>query len=46
MAQNREKGLEKALEKLTSGIYMECMEHGPESVYLCRSYFYLGQLFL
>lgn len=24
---------------------MECTEHGPESVYLCSSYFYMGELF-
>jgi tetratricopeptide (TPR) repeat protein len=24
---------------------MECQEHGPESIYLCKSYFYMGQLF-
>ena len=45
MAQSRKDGPQKALEKLTQGIYQECQEHGPESVYLCRSYFYLGQLF-
>ena len=42
MAQNRPNGHEKALEKLTRGIYQECMEHGPESIYLCKSYFYMG----
>jgi len=42
MAQNRPNGYEKALEKLTRGIYQECNEHGPESIYLCASYFYLG----
>ena len=46
MAQNRANGHEKALEKLTKGIYQECCEHGPESIYLCKSYFYMGQLFL
>ena len=25
---------------------MECQEHGPESIYLCRSYFFMGQLFM
>ena len=45
MAQNRPNGHEKALEKLTQGIYQECKEHGPESIYLCKSYFYMGQLF-
>lgn len=45
MAQSRKDALPKALEKLTEGIYMECLEHGPESVYLCRSYFFMGQLF-
>ena len=24
---------------------MECTEHGPESIYLCSSYFYMGELF-
>lgn len=45
MAQNRPNGHEKAIEKLTRGIYQECKEHGPESVQLCKSYFYMGQLF-
>ena len=45
MAQNRPSAHEKALEKLTRGIYRECKEHGPESIYLCRSYFFMGQLF-
>ena len=45
MAQNRPNGHEKAIEKLTRGIYQECREHGPESVYLCKSYYYMGQLF-
>jgi len=45
MAQNRPNAHEKALEKLTRGIYMECQEHGPESVKLCKSYYYMGQLF-
>ena len=45
MAQSRKDGHVKALEKLTQGIYMQCMEHGPESVLVCRSYFYLGQAF-
>lgn len=44
MAQNRPNAHDKALEKLTRGIYQECVEHGPESIYLCKSYFYMGQL--
>lgn len=32
MAQNRPNAHDKALEKLTKGIYMECIEHGPESI--------------
>ena len=44
MAQNRPNAHDKALEKLTRGIYQECIEHGPESIYLCKSYFYMGQL--
>ena len=45
MAQNRQNAHEKALEKLTKGIYQECVEFGPESIYVCPSYFYMGQLF-
>ena len=45
MAQNRPNAHDKALEKLTRGVYMMCQEHGPESIYLCPSYFYMGQLF-
>lgn len=35
----------KALEELSQGIYLECLEHGPESYQLCSSYFYMGELF-
>ena len=45
LAQNRNETHKKALEELSSGIYMECQEHGPESIYLCSSYFYMGELF-
>ena len=45
MAQNRPNAHEKALDKLTRGIYQECVEYGPESIYVCPSYFYMGQLF-
>lgn len=42
MAQNRPNAHEKALDKLTRGIYQECVEFGPESIYVCPSYFYMG----
>ena len=42
MAQNRPKAAEQALNELTQGIYLECTEHGPESIYLCSSYYYMG----
>ena len=45
MAQNRPNSFEKANEKLTAGIYQECIQHGPESIFLCKSYFHLGHLF-
>ena len=45
MAQNRPNAAEQALKELTKGIYLECIEHGPESIYLCSSYYYMGQLF-
>jgi hypothetical protein len=30
---------------LTKGIYLECNEYGPESYYMCSSYYYMGELF-
>ena len=33
------------MEELSKGIYLECQFHGPESIYLCSSYFYMGELF-
>jgi hypothetical protein len=45
MAQNREDCLDKALDKLTQGIYMDSVKYGPESIVLCSSYFLMGQLF-
>ena len=45
MAQNRPETHKKAVEYLSKGIYAECVEHGPESIYLCSSYYYMGELF-
>jgi hypothetical protein len=45
LAQNRPETHKKALEELSQGIFLECKEHGPESVYLSSSYFYMGELF-
>jgi tetratricopeptide (TPR) repeat protein len=45
LAQNRPETHKKALEELSQGIFLECQEHGPESIYLCSSYFYMGELF-
>lgn len=45
LAQNRAETHKKALEELSSGIFLECKEHGPESIYLCSSYFHMGELF-
>lgn len=41
-AQNR---FENAIEELSKGIFLECLEHGPESIELCSSYYYLGSIF-
>lgn len=35
----------KALDKLSQAVYLESRFHGPESVYLCSSYFYMGEVF-
>lgn len=45
LAQNRPGATKQALEELTQGIYLDCLEHGPESIYLCSSYYYMGELF-
>lgn len=45
LAQNRQGATKQALEELTKGIYLECSFHGPESIYLCSSYYYMGELF-
>mmetsp|Transcript_27900 Transcript_27900/g.26938 ORF Transcript_27900/g.26938 Transcript_27900/m.26938 type:complete len:208 (+) Transcript_27900:133-756(+) len=45
LVQNRAGASKQALEELTQGIYLECIEHGPESIYLCSSYYYMGELF-
>jgi hypothetical protein len=45
LAQNRPGASKQALEKLSAGIYLECLEHNPESIYLCSSYYYMGELF-
>lgn len=45
LAQNRPGAIKQALDELTQGIYLECIEHGPESIYLCSSYYYMGELF-
>jgi hypothetical protein len=45
LAQNSPDAHSQALEHLTKGIYLECMEHGPESYYMCSSYYYMGELF-
>jgi len=34
-----------ALKSLTEGIYKQCEMDGPESPYLCASYFYLGEYY-
>jgi len=34
-----------ALKNLTEGIYKQCSMDGPESPYLCSSYYYLGELY-
>ena len=36
---------DKAYDELSQGIFLECKEHGPESIYLSSSYFYMGELF-
>ena len=45
LAQQKQETHKKALEELSEGIFLECKEHGPESIYLCSSYYYMGELF-
>lgn len=45
LSQNRPGSTAKAVDELTKGIYLECMEHGPESYRLCSSYYYMGEIF-
>ena len=45
LAQNKPETHKKALEELSQGIFLECKEHGPESIFLSSSYFYMGELF-
>ena len=45
LAQNKAETHAKALEELSNGIFLECKEHGPESIYLSSSYYYMGELF-
>lgn len=45
LAQNTPDAYGQALEHLTKGIYLECVEHGPESFKMCSSYYYMGELF-
>jgi tetratricopeptide (TPR) repeat protein len=37
--------LEDAIKELSQGIYLECMEYGPESIQLWSSYYYLANIF-
>lgn len=41
-AQNR---FPDAIKEFAQSIYLECIEYGPESIQLCSSYFYLGDIF-
>lgn len=45
LAQNTPESFNNAIEHLTKGIYLECIEHGPESYRMCSSYYYMGELF-
>jgi len=36
---------QQALDKLSHAIYLESQFYGPESIYLCSSYFYMGEVF-
>lgn len=38
-------GRDEAINELTSGIYEDSCEHGPESIELCGSYYQMGLLF-
>ena len=38
--------LDDAIKELCQGIYLECMEYGPEGIQLCSSYYYLASIFL
>lgn len=45
MSQIREGAWEKALDELSNGVFKDSLAYGPESIQLCSSYFYMGQLF-
>jgi TolA-binding protein len=45
LAQDKPDSYKQALEHLTKGIYLECIEFGPESYRMGSSYFYMGELF-
>lgn len=45
LAQNRPGASQQALEKLSMGVYLECKFYGPESYFLCSSYYYMGEYF-
>lgn len=45
LAQNTPEAFNNAIEHMTKGIYLECIEHGPESYRMCSSYYYMGELF-
>jgi tetratricopeptide (TPR) repeat protein len=45
LAQNAPDSYTQALEHLTKGIYLECVEFGPESYFMGSSYYYMGELF-
>ena len=40
-----QKRFEDAIKELAHGIYLDCVEHGPESYKLCSSYYYIGLIF-
>jgi tetratricopeptide (TPR) repeat protein len=43
--QNKPGAIQQALDKLSHAIYLECTFYGPESIYLCSSYYYMGEIF-
>jgi tetratricopeptide (TPR) repeat protein len=45
LAQSTPEAFNNALEHLTKGIYLECIEFGPENYRMCSSYYYMGELF-